>query len=120
VGCEASVFRPLTRQEDEELVDRISHSEAGLVFLGLGCPLQEIFAHDHRQLIRAVQICVGAAFDFHGGHKKMAPAWLQENGLEWLYRLSQEPRRLWRRYLVTNSIFLIKIFSQLIHQGMGK
>lgn len=114
VGSEPSVFRPLTRMEDQALVDRVNDSGAGVVFLGLGCPLQETFAHDHRQSIKAVQVCVGAAFDFHAGRKKMAPAWMQRNGLEWLYRLIQEPHRLWRRYLVTNSIFLIKFFVQLV------
>ena len=74
-----------------------------------GCPKQDLFAYDHRDTIRAVQVCVGAAFDFHAGVKPMAPAWMQRRGLEWLYRLIQEPGRLWRRYLVTNSIFLAKL-----------
>ena len=104
-GCEPSVFRALTSEEDEQLVQRINQSGAGLVFLGLGCPRQEIFADEHRDRIQAVQLCVGAAFDFHAGNKKMAPPWMQRCGLEWLFRLLQEPGRLWRRYLVTNSLF---------------
>jgi len=113
-GSEPSLFRPLTRKEDQALVDRVNDSGAGVVFLGLGCPLQETFAHEHRESIKAVQVCVGAAFDFYSGHKKMAPVWMQRHGLEWLFRLMQEPRRLWRRYLVTNSIFLIKLIVQLV------
>lgn len=113
VGYEPSVFRPLTQEEDEALVERINRSGAGLVFLGLGCPLQEVFAYEHRHSINAVQICVGAAFDFLSGNKKIAPRWMQMNGLEWLFRLMTEPRRLWRRYLVTNTIFLIKLFLQI-------
>ena len=70
--------------------------------------LKVYFRHaaDNRDRIHAIQLCVGAAFDFHAGNKKMAPAWMQKHSLEWLFRLTQEPGRLWRRYLVTNSIFI--------------
>jgi exopolysaccharide biosynthesis WecB/TagA/CpsF family protein len=112
VGCEPSIFRPLTEAEDEDLVNRINASGAGVIFLGLGCPLQERFAHEHKDKVKAVQICVGAAFDFHSGNKKMAPAWMQKHSLEWFFRILQEPRRLWRRYLVTNTIFLSKVLLQ--------
>lgn len=112
VGWEPSVFRPLTELEDDALVQRINNSGAGIVFLGLGCPLQEKFAYEHRDKIKAVQICVGAAFDFHSGNKKMAPSWMQRYALEWFFRLLQEPRRLWKRYLVTNTIFLSNLFLQ--------
>ena len=77
------------------MVRRINDSGAGIVFIGLGCPKQDHFAADHRDRILGVQVCVGAAFDFHAGHKKVAPAWMQRRGLEWVYRLIQEPRRLW-------------------------
>ncbi len=113
VGCEPSAFRPLTKAEDEALVHRINDSGADIVFLGLGCPLQEKFAYEHKDKIKAVQICVGAAFDFHSGEKKMAPEWMQRHALEWLFRLSQEPGRLWRRYFITNTIFLSKLLLQL-------
>jgi exopolysaccharide biosynthesis WecB/TagA/CpsF family protein len=112
-GCEAPPFRSLSAAEDEAVVARINGSGARLVFVGLGCPKQDLFAFAHRETIRAVQVCVGAAFDFHAGVKKMAPRWMQRSGLEWLYRLSQEPGRLWRRYLVTNSIFLAKLTAAL-------
>jgi exopolysaccharide biosynthesis WecB/TagA/CpsF family protein len=108
-GAESPPFRVLTREEDESVVERINASGAQLVFIGLGCPKQDHFAHEHRDRIRAVQLCVGAAFDFLAGTKKTAPAWMQRHGLEWLYRLCQEPRRLWKRYLVTNSIFVAKL-----------
>jgi exopolysaccharide biosynthesis WecB/TagA/CpsF family protein len=104
-GCESPPFRPLRPDEDRAVVDRINQSEAGLVFLGLGCPKQERFAYEHRESIRAVQLCVGAAFDFLAGTKKMAPRWVQDHGLEFLFRLASEPRRLWRRYLVAYSVF---------------
>ena len=105
-GAESPPFRPLTSSETEQAIERINSSGAGIVFLGTGCPRQEIFAHQNRAKIRAVQLCVGAAFDFHAGAKKMAPKWMQSRGLEWLFRLLSEPRRLGKRYLVTNTTFL--------------
>src|SRR5439155_7887040 len=108
-GWEAPPFRTLRQEEDRDVVERIRQSGAGLVFIGLGCPKQDLFAYDHRQSLNAIQVCVGAAFDFHAGVKKMAPPWMQRRGLEWLYRVCQEPGRLWRRYLITNSIFLMKL-----------
>lgn len=114
VGCEPSLFRALTPAEDEALVRRVNDSGAGLLFLGLGCPLQEKFAYDHRRAVRAVQLCVGAAFDFHAGNKRMAPSWMQRRGLEWLFRLTQEPSRLWRRYLVTNATFCLLFARRLV------
>lgn len=109
IGAESPPFRPLTPEEDQAVVDRINQSGAGLVFIGLGCPKQEHFAHDHREQIKGVLLCVGAAFDFHAGCKKMAPAWMQRHGLEWAFRLMTEPGRLWQRYLRTNSLFLAKV-----------
>jgi len=114
VGCEPSAFRPLTPEEDGALVRRVNDSGAGLLFLGLGCPLQESFAYEHRRSIKAVQLCVGAAFDFHAGNKRMAPPWMQRGGLEWLFRLTQEPGRLWRRYLVTNATFCLLFARRLV------
>ncbi len=113
-GYEAPPFRPLSAAEDAAMVERIEQSGAGLVFIGLGCPKQDHFAFDHRDRIRAVQVCVGAAFDFHAGVKRMAPPWMQERGLEWLFRLGQEPRRLAGRYLTTNTLFLAKLGVQAI------
>jgi exopolysaccharide biosynthesis WecB/TagA/CpsF family protein len=114
LGAEPSVFRPLTGEEDAELVERVNASGAGIVFVGLGCPLQERFAHAHRGKFQAVQICVGAAFELHAGVKKEAPVWMQRCSLEWLYRLVQEPRRLARRYFITNTTFLTKVLARLI------
>ena len=113
-GAEAPPFRALSPEEDAAAVRRINACGAGIVFLGIGCPKQEVFAADHRARIQAVQVCVGAAFDFHAGQKKMAPPWMQRRGLEWLFRLWQEPGRLWRRYLVTNTIFSLLVGRRLI------
>ncbi len=112
-GGESPPFRPLTEEEDLAVVERINKSGAAIVFVGLGAPKQDLFAHAHRGRVAAVQVCVGAAFDFHAGTLKMAPPWMQRAGLEWAYRLLREPRRLWRRYLVTNSIFAARLATAL-------
>jgi N-acetylglucosaminyldiphosphoundecaprenol N-acetyl-beta-D-mannosaminyltransferase len=117
VGAESPPFRALTVAENDAAVARINASGAGLVFIGLGCPKQDVFAHENRHKIKAVQLCVGAAFDFHAGNQKMAPPWMQKRGLEWLFRLTQEPGRLWKRYLVTNSVF---IYLMLRRMALGK
>jgi exopolysaccharide biosynthesis WecB/TagA/CpsF family protein len=114
VGSESPPFRELTPSEDRAVVARINYSGAGLVFLGLGSPKQELFAHQHRHSILSVQLCVGAAFDFLAGNKKGAPPWMRERGLEWLFRLASEPRRLWRRYLVTNTKFIARLSWELV------
>jgi exopolysaccharide biosynthesis WecB/TagA/CpsF family protein len=113
-GSESPPFRPLTAAETEQAVQRINDSGAGLVFIGLGCPRQDLFAAEHRDRIHAVQLCVGAAFDFHAGNKKMAPRWMQKRGLEWFYRLTQEPTRLWRRYLTIHTTFAYLLTRRLI------
>lgn len=107
VGAESPPFRALTAEEDAAVIERINASGAGIVLLGLGAPKQEVFAYEHRHSIQAVQLCVGAAFDLHAGTRKMAPAWMQRNGLEWLFRLCQEPGRLWKRYLIRNVRFVL-------------
>ncbi len=106
-GSEAPPFRALSSGEEEQAADRINRSGASLVFIGLGCPKQELFAYRNRNRILAVQSCVGAAFDFHAGRKSMAPTWMQDRGLEWLYRFAQEPRRLFGRYVIGNTHFLL-------------
>jgi len=106
-GQESPPYRALTPEENAAAIDRINASGAKLLFLGIGCPKQEEFAFAHRKSIKAVQLCVGAAFDFHAGVKRMAPKWMQKRGLEWLYRLLSEPRRLWKRYFMTNTLFIL-------------
>lgn len=102
----APPFRQLSREEDDEVIRMINASGAGLVFVGLGCPKQELWMAKHKGRIHAVMLGVGAAFDFHSGKVRRAPHWMQNLGLEWLSRLLSEPKRLWRRYLITNSLFI--------------
>ncbi len=117
-GAVSPPYRALTDTEDAKIVRQINESGAGLVFLGLGCPKQDHFAADHRDQIQAVQLCVGAAFDFHAGNKKTAPEWMQRRGLEWLFRLVQEPGRLWRRYLLTNTMFVVLLAWALLRKNV--
>ena len=110
---ESPPFRMLLPEEDAAAVARINDSGAGIVFVGLGCPKQERWMAEHRGRVNAVMIGVGAAFDFHAGTVQRAPAWMRDNGLEWLHRLLSEPRRLWKRYLVTNTLFIVGAVRQL-------
>lgn len=107
-------FRPLSTDEDAEDVAAINASGARTLWVSLGCPKQENWMAAHVGRIDTVMIGVGAAFDFHAGTVARAPDWMQRNGLEWLHRLASEPRRLWRRYLVTNSLFAIGAIRQLL------
>lgn len=113
-GMESPPFRPLSAEEDDAAVERINASGAGIVLVGLGCPKQERWMAEHRGRINAVMIGVGAAFDFHAGTVSRAPAWMRDRGLEWLHRLASEPRRLWKRYLVTNTLFILGAARQLL------
>lgn len=113
-GCYSPPFRPLTQDEDDHVVEMINDSGATTVWVSLGCPKQEKWMAAHRGRIRAVMIGVGAAFDYHAGTIKRAPLWMQKNGLEWLHRLASEPGRLWKRYLVTNSLFIFLAARQLL------
>lgn len=106
-------FRALSEEEDRAMVERINASGAGLIFVGLGCPKQEFWMATHRGAVSGVMLGVGAAFDFHAGTVKRAPQWMQDNGLEWLHRLCSEPRRLWKRYFVTNTLFVLGMLRQL-------
>lgn len=113
-GTHSPPFRPLSREEDEQIVDMINSTGTHVVFVGLGCPKQEKWMADHRGRIHAVMIGVGAAFDYHAGVVRRAPLWWQRHGLEWLYRLGSEPRRLFMRYLVTNTLFAVGLARQFV------
>jgi N-acetylglucosaminyldiphosphoundecaprenol N-acetyl-beta-D-mannosaminyltransferase len=106
-------FRVLTEEEDREITDEINGAGAQILFVGLGCPKQERWMAAHSRKIKAVMLGVGASFDFYAGNVSESPAWLGNIGLEWLYRLSREPRRLWRRYLILNPRFMTLAALQL-------
>lgn len=112
-GFYSPPFRPVGTLEDRDVLERINETHPDIVWVGLGTPKQDYWIATHREAVRApVLIAVGAAFDFHAGLLKQAPAWVQRAGLEWLFRLSQEPRRLAYRYLVYNPLFLWLLFLQ--------
>ena len=92
----------------------IRSSGAALAFVGLGCPRQEVWAYEYNQELSIPVVSVGAAFAFHAGVMAQAPRWMQQRGLEWLFRLSCEPRRLWRRYLLLNPLYLSLLLLQAI------
>jgi N-acetylglucosaminyldiphosphoundecaprenol N-acetyl-beta-D-mannosaminyltransferase len=115
VGAWSPPFRPLTPDEDTEAVRRINEARPDIVWVGLSTPKQERWMAEHRGRISApVLIGIGAAFDFHAGLKRQAPRWMQRSGLEWLFRLGTEPRRLWRRYLRNNPLFVWHIALQAL------
>jgi len=113
-GAEGPPFRPLSAEEAQAAVDRINASGADVVFVGLGSPRQERWMAEHRAVLAApILMGVGAAFDFHTGRVRQAPRWMMGAGLEWLFRLAQEPRRLWRRYLLYNPLFVLHLMLEL-------
>src|SRR5438309_1847091 len=110
VGTYSPPFRPLTAAEDEEIEELIGRAAPDVLWVGLGTPKQERWMHAHKEKLHVpVLVGVGAAFDMLSGRKKQAPRWMREHGLEWLFRLMQEPRRLWRRYLVYGAQFIAYI-----------
>ena len=109
-------FRDLTEQEDGDYVKQIVDSGAQILLVGLGCPKQEYWMASHQGRIPAVMLGVGAAFDFLSGRRPMAPVWVQNIGFEWFFRLLCEPRRLWKRYLIYNTSFVILFALQWVMQ----
>lgn len=113
-GMQADRFREATHEEKLRDVETIISSGARLVFVGRGCPRQERWVADHKAYLPIPLLAVGAAFDFLAGNFSQAPKWMQRNGLEWLYRLILEPRRLWKRYLFTNAQFIFLFLKGMV------
>lgn len=113
-GMESSKFRRLTTKEKVEVADRIEGSGASIVFVGLGCPRQEVFAFEFRDILNMPILAVGAAFPFLAGKLPQAPSWMQEAGLEWVFRLACEPRRLWHRYIYLNPAYVFLLALQVL------
>ena len=107
-------FRTLTDEEDLNVVKQINDAKVDVLFVGIGCPKQEIWMAEHKDKLNCVMLGVGAAFDFIAGNKKHAPRWIQKIGLEWLFRLLSEPGRLWKRYLKQNPRFVWYFTLQLL------
>ena len=109
-----SRFGRVSPEEQAALAAEIAESGCELVFIGLGCPRQEVWLFENRALLNMPMIAVGAAFDFHAKQVAQAPSWMQDRGLEWVFRLIKEPKRLWRRYLLLNPLFLSMLAMQKI------
>jgi len=113
-GTMPSRFRKVTAEEAVETSEAIRASGARITFVGLGCPRQEVWAFEMREALSMPLLAVGAAFSFHAGVLPQAPTWVQDHGLEWAYRLVQEPLRLWRRYVLLNPLYLSLVALQMI------
>ncbi len=113
IACAISPpFGPISPELDADYCEQLKRSGARILFVGLGCPKQERWMAAHQGRIPAVMLGVGAAFNFHAGHVRQAPAWMQRLGLEWAFRLAMEPRRLWRRYLWHNPRFIALVLRE--------
>lgn len=113
-GKQPSKFRQVSSTEMQEIAHTIQASGAMITLVGLGCPRQEVWVYEYRDLLPMPMLAVGAAFDFHAGSLAQAPAWMQRLGLEWLFRLWREPRRLWRRYFYLNPYYLYLVAQQAL------
>jgi N-acetylglucosaminyldiphosphoundecaprenol N-acetyl-beta-D-mannosaminyltransferase len=115
VGHYSPPFRPLSNQEDEEVVSLINAVRPDVLWIGLSTPKQERWMYEHRpRLLVPAMVGVGAAFDLNSGRSRQAPRWMREHGLEWFFRLLQEPRRLWKRYLIYGSEFACRVILELL------
>jgi N-acetylglucosaminyldiphosphoundecaprenol N-acetyl-beta-D-mannosaminyltransferase len=111
-GAQPSRFRQVSAEEKQAIAEEIRSSGAAITFVGLGCPRQEVWVYEYRESLSMPLVAVGAAFDFHAGTSPQAPPSLQRLGLEWLFRLAQEPRRLWKRYLFLNPLYVVLLILQ--------
>ncbi|MDE7273398.1 MAG: WecB/TagA/CpsF family glycosyltransferase [Lachnospiraceae bacterium] len=116
-GMYSPPFRPLTEEEDKGVIARINDANADFIWVGLGAPKQEAWMYEHRGKLNAVAVGVGAGFDYVAGNIKRAPRLMQVLCLEWLYRLMQDPRRLWKRYVTTNVKFMRYLLREKRNQG---
>lgn len=107
-------FRVLSNEEESEIVNQINKFNPDFVFVALGCPKQEKWMAEHKDKVNSCMIGLGGAFEVYADVKNRAPKWMQDNSLEWLYRLIQDPKRLWKRYFVTNSLFVLLFIKQYI------
>ena len=107
-GMYSPPFRPMTEEEDRQIIEKINAAEADFIWVGLGAPKQENWMYAHQGKLHGLMVGVGAAFDYEAGNIHRAPLWMQKHNLEWLYRLVQDPKRLFKRYFITNSVYLIQ------------
>jgi exopolysaccharide biosynthesis WecB/TagA/CpsF family protein len=112
VALMPSRFGRVSMEQQKALAQQIVATGANILFVGLGCPRQEVWLFENGKGLNMPSLAVGAAFDFHAGSIRQAPRWMRDHGLEWLFRLQQEPRRLWRRYVILNPLYVLMLVSQ--------
>lgn len=113
-GSYAPPFRILTQEEKQEIIEKINATNPDFVFVALGCPKQEKWMAEHKNRVNSCMLGLGGAFSVFAGVQKRAPKWMQNTGLEWVYRFYQEPKRLWKRYLVTNTLFSLLMIQFIV------
>ncbi|MBE9162762.1 MULTISPECIES: WecB/TagA/CpsF family glycosyltransferase [Microcoleaceae] len=113
-GTQPSQFKQVSPQEKQDIAEKIRNSGAAITFVGLGCPRQEVWAYEYRDDLSMPLIAVGAAYDFHAGNLAKAPEFLSKIGLEWLFRMIKEPRRLWKRYVLLNPLYISLFLLQAL------
>jgi len=118
-GSYSPPFRKLTPEEDLNIIDRLNKSNSDLIFVALGCPKQEQWMANHKPQVKGCMLGVGHAFQVYAGTAKRSPIWMQRLSLEWAYRLSEEPGRLWKRYFYTNTFFLWLTFKYFLASVFG-
>lgn len=120
-GKYAPPFRPLTPEEDKKVIDMINDAAPDILWVGLGCPRQQIWMYEHKDSLKVpVMVGVGAAFDFFAGTARQAPRWIRESGFEWLFRLCTQPKRLWKRYIIYGGAFVFYVTIQIVRHYLGK
>jgi N-acetylglucosaminyldiphosphoundecaprenol N-acetyl-beta-D-mannosaminyltransferase len=117
-GSYSPPFRPITSTENDLIIETLNRAKPDLIFIALGCPKQEKWMAAHKDKIHGCMLGVGQAFNVYAGESRRSPNWMQRMALEWAYRLYLEPGRLWKRYLYTNSLFLLLTFSYMMHTGI--
>jgi N-acetylglucosaminyldiphosphoundecaprenol N-acetyl-beta-D-mannosaminyltransferase len=108
-------FRELSPDEEKNIVEKINSGSYDFVFVALGCPKQEKWMNEHKDKIQSCMIGLGGAFEVFAGTKDRAPQWMQDYSLEWIYRLVQDPKRLWKRYMYTNTLFVVLFIKQVVY-----
>lgn len=118
-GYYSPPFRELSEKEDEGIIDMINNVHPDLLLVSLGCPKQEKWMAEHRHQLTCCMLGLGQAFNTYAGMEKRLPRWMRELSLEWMYRLYHEPRRLWKRYIVSNSVFLFLVYRHFAHKWIA-
>jgi len=121
VGFYSPPFISISQAQNQEIIEKINRASPDVLWIGLGCPKQQLWMHEYKDKLKvSVMVGVGAAFDFLAKVKPQAPSWMRDHGLEWFFRLATEPRRLWKRYLVGNTLFLVLFLKEFLGRKISR